>query len=88
MISPSAGRVDEAARYAGDEKLVLDLELNNMVKCLLSVRKHRVELLSLRDGTREPVKDKATKYKTRVRKRVSFAISAGVAKRNVSALSK
>lgn len=61
MISSSAGRVDEAARDTGDEKLILDPELDNVVEFLLSVRKHRVELLSLGDGTREPVKDEATK---------------------------
>ena len=60
MVRPSAGRVDEAARYAGDEELVLDLELDDVVEFLLSVREHRVELLSLGDGTREPVKDETT----------------------------
>ena len=58
MVSPSASRVDEAARYAGDEKLVLDPEFDNVVEFLLSVREHRVELLGLRNGTREPVQDK------------------------------
>lgn len=53
--------MDEAARDTGDEKLILDPELDNVVEFLLSVRKHRVELLSLGDGTREPVKDEATK---------------------------
>jgi hypothetical protein len=53
--------VDKAARYAGDEELVLDLELDNVVEILLSVREHRVELFGLGDGTRKPVKNKTTK---------------------------
>ena len=72
MVRPSASRVDEAARYAGDEKLVLDPEFDNVVEFLLPVRKHRVELLGLGDGTREPVEDKTREAlkKKRVRKRV------------------
>ena len=58
MVSPSASRVDEAARYAGDEELVLDPEFDNVVEFLLSVRQHRVQLLGLRNGTREPVQNK------------------------------
>jgi hypothetical protein len=83
VVSPSAGRVDEAARYAGDEELVLDLELNNVVECLLSVRKHRVEPLGLGDSTRESVKDKTTKYlyKNTSGSVFRFAISVGSARR-------
>lgn len=57
MVRPPAGRVDEAARYAGDEQLILDPEFNDMIEFLLSIREHRVKLLGLGDGTREPVKD-------------------------------
>jgi len=68
--------VDEAARYAGDEELILDLEFDDVVEFLLSVREHRVELLGLGDRTREPIKDETTiglKRKRRVRKRAIAA---------------
>lgn len=68
--------MDKAACYAGDEELVLDPEFNDMVEFLLSILEHRVELLGLGDGTREPVKNEtriSLKTKRRVRKRAIAA---------------
>jgi len=65
VVRPSASRVDEATRYAGDEELVLDLEFDDVVEFLLPVREHRVEPLGLGNGTRESIKDETTiEYKT------------------------
>jgi hypothetical protein len=57
VVGASAGGVDEAAGDAGNEELVLDLELDDVVEFLLTVCEHRVELLGLGDGAREAIKD-------------------------------
>ena len=59
VVRASAARVDETTRNSGNEKRIVDLELNDMVELLLAPRQHFVQLLSLRNRPRE-----AVKYKT------------------------
>ena len=49
--------MDEAAGDAADEEVVGDEELDRVVKVLLLGLQHLVELLGLRNGTGEAVKD-------------------------------
>lgn len=60
MIATTTGRVYKAASNARDEKRIVNFQLNDMIKLLLARFKHLVQLLSLGDSPREPIKDKAT----------------------------
>jgi len=55
MIGPSTCWMDESSSNARDQELVWDLQLNDVVKLLLPFSEHCVELLSLRNRTRETI---------------------------------
>lgn len=57
MVAPSAGRVDETASDAANEELVVNLELDGVLELLLLGDEHLIQLLGLRDSTRESIKD-------------------------------
>ena len=59
VVAAAARRVDEAAGDAGDEQLVRDLELHDMVKVLVALLEHVIELLGLRRRAGEAVEHKA-----------------------------
>ena len=61
MVTPSTSRVDETASYAGDEELVINLQLDNGVEFFLALFEHTVKLLRLGHRTRETIE-----YKTGV----------------------
>ena len=61
----------ETARDTRDEELVVDEELNGAVELLAAALKHGVELLRLRNGTRETVKNETRERKTRQKKNAS-----------------
>jgi hypothetical protein len=47
--------MDESSSNTRDQELVWDLQLNDVVKLLLPFSEHCVELLSLRNRTRETI---------------------------------
>lgn len=49
--------MDETTGDAGDEELVVNEELDNRVELLIAICKHAIELLGLRDGTGETIKN-------------------------------
>lgn len=59
VVRPAAGRVDEPARYPGDEERVGDAELDGVLDPLGREGRgeHRVELGRLGHGARETVED-------------------------------
>ena len=59
VVAAATGRVDEAARDAADQELVGDLQLDDVVKLLLALAEHLVELLGLRRRAREAIEDEA-----------------------------
>lgn len=67
VVSPATGRVNETARDARDEELVIDLELHDIVQFLVAALEHRIELLRLGNRAREPVKHEARRKRVRTR---------------------
>jgi hypothetical protein len=59
VVAAAGSRVDQAARDARDEQLVVDLELDRVLQGLLALAEHLVEALGLRDGAGEAVEDEA-----------------------------
>lgn len=51
--------MDETASDAGDKEVVIDHELDGVLKSLATGVKHLIEALGLGDGARETVQDEA-----------------------------
>lgn len=61
VVRAARRRVDEAARDARHEEVVVDEELDGVLDGLLALGEHAVELLGLRDVAREAVEDEAAR---------------------------
>lgn len=57
VVCSAAGRVDESTGNAGDEKLIVNLELDDGIELLFALFQHLVEFLSLDNSTRETVEN-------------------------------
>lgn len=61
VVGPSGCRVDESTSDSGNQKAVRDLKLKGLVKLLLVVGKHGIELLGLYDSSGETIENESAK---------------------------